>query len=129
MWMRSGDGMRCRKCTPLSWRSGSLNASAAGVSVDDVLAVHSAVVAEWESQYVHGGYRVGPGRGVHSAVVAEWESQWCGSWRSRHSPPMCTPLSWRSGSLNHMYGTSIARITKACTPLSWRSGSLNIWGR
>ena len=110
--------------------------------------VHSAVVAEWESQYLQLAVD-GGGHNVHSAVVAEWESQsvsrrayaavYGSALRCRGGvgvsiPPSavdircrrkCTPLSWRSGSLNPKSQLVALSRANRCTPLSWRSGSLN----
>ena len=61
---------------------------------------------------------------MHSAVVAEWESQLEMGLGKTAATASCTPLSWRSGSLNHYNFTDeLERV--GCTPLSWRSGSLN----
>ena len=110
-------------CTPLSWRSGSLN-SADSRSAAPGRGVHSAVVAEWESQYGGGDCRDQTRRVVHSAVVAEWESQYDPG-VELDTQLLCTPLSWRSGSLNNHSAFAAFVACTACTPLSWRSGSLN----
>ena len=50
--VRRQGGRRESGCTPLSWRSGSLNDQVKS-KVRGVTQVHSAVVAEWESQLHH----------------------------------------------------------------------------
>ena len=62
---------------------------------------------------------------VHSAVVAEWESQFLPSDEGIGCWAGCTPLSWRSGSLNDEPVDVTDAEVLECTPLSWRSGSLN----
>ena len=85
-------------CTPLSWRSGSLNdGSITGKAKNR--RVHSAVVAEWESQY------------------ADWLVCWwslVGALRCRGGVGVSTRST-----------RGLRRCSSTCTPLSWRSGSLN----